>query len=120
MKNNETAEFQQLPTGCQYQIEEEASAYTASYGITDEVDQTNLNVVMSQKQNLEANQSLATQRETLDAGEKALIFFTNRKPAPAAGTVNIPVRKIWEDEGNAAGIRPDAGNRAAVSEYGCQ
>ena len=108
LKNNEIAEFQKLPTGCQYQIEEEASAYTASYGITDEVAQTNLNVVMSQKQNLEANQSLATQRETLDAGEKALILFTNRKPAPAAGTVNIAVRKLWEDDGNTAGIRPDA------------
>ncbi len=108
LKNNETAEFQQLPIGSQYQIEEAASDYTASYSITDEVNPTNLNAVMSQKQNLETNQSLATQRETLDAGEKALIVFTNSKPAPEAGTVNIPVRKIWEDNNNAALIRPDA------------
>lgn len=64
-------------------------------------------MVMDRGQNLEADKALATQRETLDAGEKALITFTNSKPAPAAGTVNIVVRKIWEDNNDAAGIRPD-------------
>ena len=108
LKDQDTAEFQKLPAGAKYQVREEASAYTASYRITDEADASRLHVVMDRGQNLEADKSLATQRETLDAGEKALITFTNSKPAPATGTVNIAVRKIWEDDNDAAGIRPDA------------
>lgn len=108
LKDQDTAEFQKLPAGAKYQVREEASAYTASYRITDEADASRLHVVMDRGQNLEADKALATQRETLDAGEKALITFTNSKPAPAAGTVNIAVRKIWEDDNDAAGIRPDA------------
>ena len=108
LKDQDTAEFQKLPAGAKYQVREEASAYTASYRITDEEDASRLHVVMDRGQNLEADKALATQRETLDAGEKALITFTNSKPAPAAGTVNIAVRKIWEDDNDAAGIRPDA------------
>ncbi|MEI3191794.1 MAG: Cna B-type domain-containing protein [Lachnospiraceae bacterium] len=107
LKDRDTAEFQKLPAGAKYQVREEASAYTASYRITDEEDASRLHVVMDRGQNLEADKALATQRETLDAGEKALITFTNSKPAPAAGTVNIVVRKIWEDNNDAAGIRPD-------------
>ena len=107
LKNQDTAEFQKLPAGAKYQVREEASAYTASYRITDEEDASRLHVVMDRGQNLEADKALATQRETLDAGEKALITFTNSKPAPDAGTVNIVVRKIWEDDDDAAGIRPD-------------
>ena len=107
LKDRDTAEFQKLPAGAKYQVREEASAYTASYRITDEADASRLHVVMDRGQNLEADKALATQRETLDAGEKALITFTNSKPAPAAGTVNIAVRKIWEDDDDAAGIRPD-------------
>lgn len=108
LKDQDTAEFQKLPAGAKYQVREEASAYTASYRITDEEDASRLHVVMDRGQNLEADKALATQRETLDAGEKALITFTNSKPAPAAGTVNIAVRKIWKDDNDAAGIRPDA------------
>ena len=100
LKNGETAEFVALPIGSNYQIKEDANDYTASYEITDEENQDNLKAVMSQNGNYEPKKELSTQKETLDAGEKALITFTNSKPAPKAGTVDIEVKKSWNDEGD--------------------
>ena len=98
LKNGETAEFVNLPIGSNYQIKEDANDYTASYEITDEVKSDNLQAVMSQNGNYESKKELSTQKETLDADEKALITFTNSKPAPKADTVDIEVEKSWNDE----------------------
>lgn len=97
LKNGETAEFVALPIGSNYQIKEDANDYTASYQITDEENSDNLKAVMSQNGNYEPKKELSTQKETLDAGEKALITFTNSKPAPKADTVDIEVEKSWND-----------------------
>lgn len=97
LKNGETAEFVNLPIGSNYQIKEDANDYTASYEITDEEKPDNLQAVMSQNGNYESKKELSTQKETLDAGEKALITFTNSKPAPKADTVDIEVEKSWND-----------------------
>lgn len=97
LKNGETAEFVNLPIGSNYQIKEDANDYTASYEITDEEKPDNLQAVMSQNGNYESKKELSTQKETLDAGEKALITFTNSKPAPKADTVDIEVKKSWND-----------------------
>lgn len=106
LKADETAEFVNLPIGSNYQIKEEANDYTASYEITDEDDAANLNAVMSQNENYESKKELATQKETLDANEKAVITFTNSKPSPKENTVDIEVEKIWDDNGNSAKLRP--------------
>lgn len=106
LKADETAEFVNLPIGSNYQIKEEANDYTASYEITDEDDAANLNAVMSQNENYESKKELATQKETLDAKEKAVITFTNSKPAPKEKTVDIEVEKIWKDNDNLAKLRP--------------
>ena len=106
LKADETAEFVNLPIGSNYQIKEEANDYTASYEITDEDDAANLNAVMSQNENYESKKELATQKETLDAKEKAVITFTNSKPAPKEKTVDIEVEKIWNDNDNSAKLRP--------------
>lgn len=106
LKADETAEFVNLPIGSNYQIKEEANDYTASYEITDEEDTANLNAVMSQNENYESKKELATQKETLDANEKAVITFTNSKPAPKENTVDIEVEKIWKDNDNSAKLRP--------------
>ena len=98
LKDGETAEFVDLPIGSNYQIKEDANDYTASYEITDEENPDNLQAVMSQNGNYESKKELSTQKETLDADEKALITFTNSKPAPKAGTVDIEVEKSWNDE----------------------
>ena len=97
LKNGETAEFVALPIGSNYQIKEDANDYTASYEITDEEKLDNLKAVMSQNGNYEPKKELSTQKETLDAEEKALITFTNSKPAPKADTVDIEVEKSWND-----------------------
>ena len=98
LKNGETAEFVNLPIGSNYQIKEDANDYTASYKITDEENPENLQAVMSQNGNYESKKELSTQKETLDADEKALITFTNSKPAPKADAVDIEVEKSWNDE----------------------
>ena len=97
LKNGETAEFVDLPIGSNYQIKEDANDYTASYEITNEGNPDNLKAVMSQNGNYEPKKELSTQKETLDAEEKALITFTNSKPAPKADTVDIEVEKSWND-----------------------
>ena len=102
LKNGETAEFVNLPIGSNYQIKEDANDYTASYKITDEENSDKLKAVMSQNGNYESKKELSTQKETLDADEKALITFTNSKPAPKADTVDIEVEKSWNDGGNTA------------------
>lgn len=96
LKNGEIAEFVALPIGSNYQIKEDANDYTASYEITD-VNLENLKAVMSQNGNYEPKKELSTQKETLDACEKALITFTNSKPAPKADTIDIEVEKNWND-----------------------
>ena len=108
LKAGETAEFQGIPIGAQYQIEEEATDYTASYEITDEKNENNLLAAMSRSENTAKNQRLSTQRETLDENEQALITFTNKKPAPKADVVELNVTKVWNDQSDAAGIRPDS------------
>lgn len=102
LTNGETAEFVNLPIGSNYQIKEDANDYTASYEITDEANPENLQAVMSQNGNYEPKKELSTQKETLDAEEKALITFTNSKPAPKSDTVDIEVEKSWNDGGNTA------------------
>lgn len=102
LKNGETAEFVDLPIGSNYQIKEDANDYTASYEITDEENPDNLQAVMSQNGNYESKKELSTQKETLDADEKALITFTNSKPAPKEDTVDIEVKKSWNDGENTA------------------
>lgn len=97
LKNGEIAEFVNLPIGSNYQIKEDANDYTASYQITNEGNPDNLKAVMSQNGNYEPKKELSTQKETLDADEKALITFTNSKPAPKADTVDIEVKKSWND-----------------------
>lgn len=106
LKNGETAEFVALPIGSNYQIKEDANDYTASYEITNEGNPDNLKAVMSQNGNYESKKELSTQKETLDADEKALITFTNSKPAPKADTVDIEVEKSWEDNNNSKKLRP--------------
>lgn len=107
LKNGETAEFKDLPIGTAYQIQEEASEYTASYEIKAENGSV-LHTVMDRRSNAEVNQPLSTQKETLEENEQALILFTNRKAAPRTDVVELTVNKVWEDQDNAGGIRPDS------------
>lgn len=107
LQNGQIAEFKELPIGATYQVQEDASDYTASYEIAAE-NHSVLHTVMSRRSNAAVNQSLSTQKETLEKGEQALITFTNRKAAPKPDVVNLTVKKVWNDQNNAGGIRPDS------------
>ena len=98
--------FENLPEGCIYKITEEASAYYAAYEISDVV-----NVVQQKQSNAETNQPLSTGKETVDADENATVTFTNtgkEESEPEAETTKIAVKKIWDDNDNSAGRRPDS------------
>jgi len=107
LADGEIAEFTGLPIGATYQVQEEASDYTASYEITSE-DSSTLHTVMSKRSNAETNQSLSTQKETLEEDENALITFTNQKPGPKTNVVELTVNKEWDDNGDAEKIHPDS------------
>lgn len=107
LENGQVAEFKALPIGATYQVQEDASDYTASYEITAENNSV-LHTVMSRRSNAAANQSLSTQKETLEKGEQALITFTNRKAAPKTDVVDLTVQKVWDDQNNVGGIRPES------------
>ena len=101
-----SAIFENLPEGCIYKITEEASAYYAAYEISDVV-----NVVQQKQSNAEINQPLSTGKETVDADENATVTFTNtgkEESEPEAETTKIAVKKIWDDNDNSAGRRPDS------------
>ncbi|MDO5811454.1 MAG: DUF5979 domain-containing protein [Bacillota bacterium] len=106
LKNKDTIKFLNLPIGSKYQIQENSSDYIASYEITDEDNASNLNAVMSKKENYEAKQELSTQKETLDENEHALITFTNSKQEVNKNAINIKVNKTWNDNDDEKKIRP--------------
>lgn len=105
LQNDQTAAFEGLPVGCQYQVLESAAAgYTASYTI----EGTGVQAVRGQQSNTEPGKELSTAKETLDKDEEATVHFTNTKPAPNPDTVNIPVTKVWVDNDNLNNTRPES------------
>lgn len=98
--------FENLPEGCAYKITEEASDYYAAYELSDTV-----NVVQQKQSNAETNQSLSTGKETVDADENATVTFTNsgkEETKLETEITKISVKKIWNDNDNSAGRRPDS------------
>lgn len=72
LRNGQTVIFESLPVGSNYQITEEAGAYTAAYNITG-----NGEVIQSANQNTKENQQLSTAIETIETGEDGVVTFTN-------------------------------------------
>lgn len=106
LSDKEEMVFENLPVNCVYQITEDASDYYASYEISDAV-----NVVQQKQDNAQANQPLSTGKETVDADENATVTFTNtgkEESEPEAETTKMAVKKIWNDNDNSAGRRPDS------------
>lgn len=103
LADGQTAVFNGLPVGCQYQVKESESDYIASYVIRDPV-----NAVSQKKENAIVQTPLSTEKETLDEGEAAEIIFTNKRQADEkTDTIDIPVQKVWVDNNNLAGKRPE-------------
>lgn len=104
--DNQEFEFSNLPVGCKYQISEEASEYIASYEISGAAK-----ITQQRGENLDVNQSLTTAKETVSKDDNAVVTFKNTGKEISkedAKVVDIYVEKEWDDNDNAAGIRPDS------------
>lgn len=104
--DNQEFTFSDLPVGCKYQISEEASEYIASYEVSGAAK-----ITQQRGENLDVNQSLTTAKETISKDDNAVVTFKNTGkeiPKEADEVVNVHVEKIWNDNDDAAKMRPDS------------
>lgn len=104
LANNENVVFENIPENTKYQVTEDANKYYASYEITDAVK-----TVQQKKANEQADQSLSTGTETVDADENAAVIFTNtgKEPdVPKTEKLKIRIKKIWNDNEDTGNTRP--------------
>lgn len=104
LANNENVVFENIPENTKYQVTEDANKYYASYEITDAVK-----TVQQKKANEQADQSLSTGTETVDADENAVVTFINtgKEPdVPETEKLKIRIKKIWNDNEDAGNTRP--------------
>lgn len=104
LANNENVVFENIPENTKYQVTEDANKYYASYEITNAVK-----TVQQKNANEQADQSLSTGTETVDADENAAVTFTNtgKEPdVPEAEKLKIRIKKIWNDNEDAGNTRP--------------
>lgn len=104
LADNESVAFEDILENTKYQVTEDANKYYASYEITDAVK-----TVQQKKGNEQADQSLSTGTETVDADENAVVTFTNtgKEPeVPETEKLKIRIKKIWNDNEDAENTRP--------------
>lgn len=105
LTNKGNATFENLPSGCKYQISEEASDYIASYEISGAAK-----IMQQRGENLDINQSLTTAKETISKNDNAVVAFKNtgkETPKETDKVINVHVEKVWNDNNDATGMRPD-------------
>ena len=106
LSDSKQIKFTGLPAGCKYQISEEASDYIASYEISGAAK-----ITQQRGENLDVNQSLTTAKETISKDDDVIVAFKNTGKEIAKEddkAVDVYVKKEWDDNDNAAGIRPDS------------
>lgn len=104
LADNESVVFEDIPENTKYQVTEDANKYYASYEIADAVK-----TVQQKNANEQADQSLSTGTETVDADENAAVTFTNtgKEPdVPKTEKLKIRIKKIWNDNEDAENTRP--------------
>lgn len=104
LADNESVVFEDILENTKYQVTEDANKYYASYEITDAVK-----TVQQKKGNEQADQSLSTGTETVDADENAVVTFTNTGKEPEVQEtekLKIRIKKIWNDNEDAENTRP--------------
>lgn len=104
LADNESVVFEDILENTKYQVTEDANKYYASYEITDAVK-----TVQQKKGNEQADQSLSTGTETVDADENAVVTFTNtgKEPeVPETEKLKIRIKKIWNDNEDAENTKP--------------
>ena len=104
LADNESVVFEDIPENTKYQVTEDANKYYASYEIADAVK-----TVQQKKANEQADQSLSTGTEIVDADENAVVTFINtgKEPdVPETEKLKIRIKKIWNDNEDAGNTRP--------------
>lgn len=104
--DNQEFTFSDLPTGCKYQISEEAGDYISSYDVSGTTQ-----IAQQHGENFDVNKALTTAKETINKNDVAVVAFTNtgkETPKDEDKLVNVHVEKTWNDNDNAAGMRPDS------------
>lgn len=105
LTNKGNGTFENLPSGCKYQISEEASDYIASYEISGAAK-----ITQQRGENLDINQSLTTSKETISKDDNAVVAFKNtgkETPKETDKVINVHIEKVWNDNNDATGMRPD-------------
>lgn len=106
LAGNESVVFEDVPENTKYQFTEDANKYYASYEITDAVK-----TMQQKKANEQADQSLSTGTEIVDADENAVVTFINtgKEPdVPETEKLKIRIKKIWNDNEDAGNTRPES------------
>ena len=100
LKSGETAVFGDLPEGAQYQFIEDAGKWTARFAAVNEAGEDGITrgtILQSSGQNTAQNQTLATQTETVEDGEKTIVTFTNT----LSYTQQLTIKKTVKLDGDA-------------------
>lgn len=104
--DNQEFTFSDVPAGCKYQISEEAGDYISSYDVSGTTQ-----IAQQHGENFDVNKTLTTAKETINKNDVAVVAFTNtgkETPKDEDKLVNVHVEKTWNDNDNAAGMRPDS------------
>ena len=104
--DNQEFTFSDLPAGCKYQISEEAGDYISSYDVSGATQ-----IAQQHGENFDVNKALTPAKETINKNDVAVVAFTNtgkETPKDEDKLVNVHVEKTWNDNDNAAGMRPDS------------
>ena len=100
MKHGDLLKFHQLPVGASYKFTENKSGYIVNYEITDANSKGA--IIKPADENDKANTPLSTSVESIEEDELVTVKFINNMEDKT-----IKVIKIWEDEDNFFGLRPD-------------
>lgn len=104
LSSGRSVTFNKLPVGSSYQIIESENQYFSSYEISG-VGYP----VCDSFENSKANMSLSTNKELIQKDDKPVVVFTNSvgKEKPDDGLLSVSVQKVWNDEDNKSGLRPE-------------
>ena len=92
--NGEEVTVQDIPVGTKYRVSEAAGDYISSFRITDPSEESVIR--QSSGFNTQKNKALSTAQETAEAGENALVTFTNKKDVRQNLTLKKSVKNTYE------------------------
>lgn len=100
---DQSVTFVDIPVGASYMVMECANDYMPSFEITGCSD-----LLMGSRASLITGEDMVTSQEVILDGDHPVVTFTNRGELEAVSeSVDLRVRKVWQDNDNKDGLRPD-------------